>query len=39
MPLNEVRAIDSGPDKANLTGAASKINKNPMLLQRWSAVP
>ena len=28
LPLNEFRAIDSSPDKANLTRAASKINEN-----------
>ncbi len=27
LPLNEFRAIDSSPDKANLTRAASKINE------------
>ncbi|WP_139431955.1 DUF1454 family protein, partial [Escherichia coli] len=28
LPLNEFRAIDSSPDKANLPRAASKINEN-----------
>ncbi len=39
LPLNEFRAIDSSPDKANLTRAASKINENLYSLLRWSAVP
>ncbi|EGK1429291.1 YiiQ family protein [Salmonella enterica subsp. enterica serovar Derby] len=28
LPLNEFRAIENSPDKANLTRAASKINEN-----------